>query len=83
MKKRRQQNKWFEAGKSLGWRKDDTQAKRRRAALKSRQGDLLATARALMALSNVTQDHETSRKAKADAHYFYALYKKKNKRGRR
>ena len=76
-------NKWFEAGKPLGWRKDDTQVKRRREALKHRHGDLLSTARALMALSNVTQDSETARKAKADAHYFYALHRKKNKRGRR
>jgi len=76
-------NKWFESGKPLGWRKDDTQAKRRREALKHRQGNLLSAARALTALSNVTRDSETARKAKADAHYFYALYRKKNKRGRR
>ena len=72
--------KWFEAGKSLNWRKEDTQTQRRRVALASRKGKLLPTARALQALANVTTDSETRRKAHADAQYFYALYKAKQKR---
>ena len=67
--------KWFQAGKPTGWRKEDTQTQRRRIALASHKGDLLSTARSLMALSNVSQDKMTARKAKADASYFYAKYK--------
>jgi hypothetical protein len=69
-------NKWFEAGRSLGWHKDDSQQTRRRAALKSRRGNYLKTARALQSISNVTQDRETARKAKADAEYFFMMHRK-------
>lgn len=79
-KKKSNNTKWFEAGKSLNWHKEDTQAQRRRVALASRKGKLLPTARALQALANVTTDSETQRKAHADAQYFYALYKAKQKR---
>lgn len=72
--------KWFEAGESLGWRKDDAMGKRRRIALKNRKGDKLATARALQSLANVTQDSETARKASADAQYFYRQYRQSKKR---
>ena len=75
--------KWFEKGKGAkptGWRKEDTQTQRRRVALTSHKGKLLPTARSLMALSNVTTDAETRRKSRADAQYFYALYKAKQKR---
>lgn len=75
--------KWFEKGKPTGWRKEDTQTQRRRVALASHKGKLLPTARSLMALSNMTQDLETRRKARADAQYFYALYKAKQKREKR
>ena len=74
--------KWFEKGKPTGWQKGDTQAQRRRVALASHKGNLLATARSLMALSNVTTDNATRQKARADAQYFYALYKTKQKRGK-
>lgn len=80
MAKKRKVAKFFEAGEPTGWRKEDTQTQRRRVALASRKGKLLPTARALQALSNVTQDAETRRKARADAQYFYALYKAKQKR---
>jgi len=66
-----------EAGEKLNWSKADTQSQRRRSALASRKGKLLPTARALMALSNVSQDKETARLARQDAQYFYALYNKK------
>lgn len=72
--------KWFEAGAKLNWSKADTQSQRRRIALASRKGKLLPTARALMALSNVTTDKLTARLARADANYFYALYKRKQKK---
>lgn len=72
--------KWFKPEKETGWRKEDTQSQRRRIALASHKGKLLPTARSLMALSNVTQDKETARLARADANYFYALYKAKKKR---
>ena len=71
--------KWFSPGKSLNWSKHDGQAKRRDAALASRKGNYLQTARALMSLSNVTQDKETARKARADALYFFGLHNRKKK----
>ncbi len=69
--------RWFEAGASLGWRKDDPTDKRRRVALRHRKGDLLATARALQALSNVTKDRQTKRLARVDAKYFFKKYKER------
>lgn len=73
--KSKNKNKWFEAGKSLGWSKEDKQSTRRRNALHSRNGNYLRTARALLALANVTQDDETARKAHADAMYFFRKHK--------
>ena len=73
--------KWFEKGDPTGWQKGDTQAQRRRVALASHKGNLLSTARSLMALSNITKDKLTARLARQDANYFYALYKDKQKRG--
>jgi hypothetical protein len=67
-------SKWFEAGKKLNWSKDLSQTVRRRNALNSRKGNYLATARALQALANVTQDAETKRKAAGDAKYFFHRY---------
>ena len=72
--------KWFEPGKEMGWKKDAPQEARRRVALRSRKGDALATGRGLMALSNVTRDKETARKAKSDATYFFQLHKKTGRR---
>jgi hypothetical protein len=68
--------KWFEAGKSLGWHKDDSQQTRKRAALKSRRGNYLKTARSLQALSNVTTDSETKRKSASDAAYFFMMHRR-------
>lgn len=72
----KKQERWFTGGEALGWRKDDSQTKRRRIALRNRHGDHLKTARALQALANVTQDRETKRKARADARYFFDMYRK-------
>ena len=72
-------NKWFEPGKTLNWTKDTGQAKRRIAALASRKGNHLQAARALLSLSNVTQDDETRRKSRSDALYFFRQHNKYKK----
>lgn len=69
---------WFEPSKETGWKKDMAANKRRRLVLKSHKGDLLASARAMQALANVTTDRETEDKAKTDANYFYAKYRKQS-----
>ena len=74
--------KWFEAGRPLGWRKQDSQTKRRAIALRNRDGDYLKAGRALQALANVSADKETSRKASSDASYFFAQHRKKQTRGK-
>jgi len=74
--------KWFEAGRPLGWRKQDSQTKRRAIALRNRDGDYLKAARALQALANISQDKETARKAESDASYMFAQHKKKQTRGK-
>lgn len=58
-----------------GWRKDAPQEERRRDMLRAHGGDALATARALQALANVSQDPATKRAAAADAAYFYKRHK--------
>ena len=73
--------RWFEAGKKLGWHKNDSEEVRRGNALRSRDGNELATARALNALANVTKNPETKRKARADANYFFKLYAQRKKKG--
>jgi hypothetical protein len=78
---------WFQPekwkSKPLGWRKDDTQEKRRHIAMRNRGNNPLKAARALQALANVNKgkngDTETRRKAQLDADYFYKLNREKNK----
>lgn len=77
MKKKRNQDKWFNPSVTTNWKKTDSQETRRRNTLKAHKGNYLATARSLMALANVTQDSETKRKARADSLHFYALNKRK------
>jgi len=74
--------RWFTSGEPLGWRHSDSQTKRRRVALASRGGDLLAAGRALQALSNVNKQRNpgVARKARADAQYFFAKYRAKKAR---
>jgi len=67
------------SGRKLNWHKEDSERTRRKNALNSRHGSLYATGKALLALSNVSQDSETSRKAKSDSTFFFALHKKKKK----
>jgi hypothetical protein len=64
---------------TMNWHKTQGATVRRRNALKAHSGNYLATARALIALHNVTTDTETKQKAYADAHYFFALHNKSRK----
>ena len=68
--------RWFQPGSRTGWSKRDSAEKRRRTVLRNRHGDKLAAGRALLALSNVTKDKETHKKARADADYFFRQYRK-------
>jgi hypothetical protein len=63
--------RWYEPTITTGWKKDMPEEQRRRLVLEAHQGDLLASGRAMMALSNVTNDEETKSSAKKDALYFY------------
>ena len=71
--------KWFEPGEPTNWRKADSQATRIRKLVKSRDGDVLASARAMQQLANISQDKETARKAKADATLLFSRYRKSKK----
>lgn len=72
-----QKEKWFKPGTHTGWHKNMPQYKRRALVLKSHKGDLLASARAMGSLANVTRDSKTRIEAKKDADYFYKEYEKK------
>lgn len=74
---KRKKEKWFSPSITTNWKKTDSQETRRRNTLKAHKGDYLATARSLMALSNVTTDSETKRKSRGDSLHFFALYKRK------
>lgn len=79
-KKRKSNYNWFEpSARKLNWSKDETQARRRRNALKARRNNALKAARALQALANVTSDEDTHRKARADALYFFRMHNKRRK----
>ncbi len=67
--------KWFAPRVTTGWSKDLPQAKRIRLVVKAHKGDLLASARSLRALANVSTDRETKQKASADATILFARYK--------
>lgn len=69
--------KWFPSGEfaETGWKKTQPPKVRRKKVLKAENGDLLASARHLQALANVTQDKVTKRTAKKDADYFFRRYR--------
>lgn len=81
--KKSSKEKWFKEAVEqkppyeLGWKKEMPQGRRRATALKSRPKSwtkhkrYISTAQALQALSNVSQDTETKKLAKSDAHYFF------------
>lgn len=84
--------KWFKkavqkgATRNLdGWSKDMSASRRRWRAIRSRPNQWSArkknvsAGRALQALSNVTKDRATKKKAKADADYFFRKAKKMKK----
>jgi hypothetical protein len=71
--------KWFKPTTTTNWHKSDSIIVRRKNALKAHSGDILATARGLAALANITKDNQTRIKAKADANHFFALHKKQKK----
>lgn len=62
-----------------GWRKDMPMVKRRSLVLKAHGNDYLASGRAMQALANLSADKETSRKAGADAKYFFREYAKRKR----
>jgi len=67
--------RWYKPTTEMGWRKDMPAEERRELALDAHGGDLLSTARALLALSNVTTSEETKRLARSDADYFFRQYR--------
>ena len=69
-----QRKRWYKPGVKMGWEKGMSVSKRRSKALKTHRGSVLATARALQALSNVSTDKTTKREAKRDADYFFKLH---------
>jgi len=78
--------RWFEPQVETGWEKGQSEGIRRAKVLDAHKGDELASARAMGALANVTTDRETRGKARADAKYFYKIYRempKRRNRGRR
>lgn len=68
--------RWFEPGVETGWSKDLKQSTRISRVVRAHKGDLLASARSMMALANVTTDSETRRKSKSDANILFKRYKK-------
>ena len=76
-------SKWFKPKEKTGWRKRQKPATRRRHLLnatdkrKSMHDRYVEAGRKALALANVTRDAITSKKAKADAKYFF---QKANKR---
>lgn len=66
--------KFFHPKVKMNWHKDLPADVRRSNALEAHGGDVLATARALQELSNVTTDAETKRLSKEDANYFFSKH---------
>jgi len=67
-------DRWYQHNVEMQWHKDLPAEIRRANALKAHKGDVLATARALQALANVTTDSETSKIANIDADYYFAKH---------
>jgi hypothetical protein len=69
------EGRWFEPQVETGWRKDEVESIRRVKVLDAHKGEELASARAMQALSNVSTDRETTRKAKSDANDFCRIHR--------
>ena len=67
---------WFEPSVKTGWSKDLAQSTRINKVVRAHGGDLLASARSMQALANVSTDAETSRKAKSDANILFKRHKR-------
>lgn len=74
-------DQWYNPKVEMDWHKDSPIEERRQKALKAHKGSLLATARALQALANVTTDKETQQEAHKDATFFFQahLYKQNSR----
>jgi REP element-mobilizing transposase RayT len=72
--------KWFSPGVKMNWNHQDLREVRRRNALRAHGGDLLATARALQQLANVSQVGVVAKAARQDAVHFFAKYQSKKDR---
>ena len=68
--------RWFDPTITMNWSKDMILRERHQNALVAHENDLLATARALQALANVSADEETKYEAGKDAKYFFREYRK-------
>ena len=77
-----EKDRFFDPKVRTGRKADMPMAKRRSLALKAHKGDLLATGRSLIALSNVQHriNPDVAAKAKADANYFYRLHAKRKRK---
>jgi hypothetical protein len=67
--------KFYNPKVKMGWHKNLPADIRRSNALEAHGGDMLATARALQELSNVTTDAETKQLTKIYADYFFSKHK--------
>ena len=72
--------RWYKPTTTMNWSKDMPIADRRINALKAHGKDVLATARALQALANVTTDTKTKKEAQKDADWAFDLYRTLNGR---
>lgn len=71
--------KWFKPKTHSGWQKGMPKEKRRRLVYKAHK-NYLSAGRAMIALSNVSQDEETVQRARQDALYFFREHKRWKKR---
>lgn len=67
----------YEPKTGMNWHKNLPASTRRRRAVSSHKGDVLAAARALQALANVTTDRGTAAAARQDAKALFALHNKR------
>ena len=72
------EEKWYHPKIHMNWRKTMPLVERRTNAFKAHGKDLLETARALLALSNVTQDAPTARVAGQDSRFFFTMNRRMN-----
>lgn len=72
--------KWYHPGVQMNWHHSDLREVRRWNALRAHKGDLLATARALQQLANVTNVGVVAKAARQDAVHFFAKYQSKKGR---